>query len=243
MATRYGKGEDFSHSITDLMTSIAVVFVLLFLFFAQQQQEETEEKVGETERVMAQLLAALQEEFGPLLIDVSQRADDPLTLEVTLPERYRGSLTFQQNRRELLEPGRQLIDQIVPKLLGIVCSDQFQGRMDSIVVEGHSSSEGEEDWNVELSAMRATEALRYALRRAPSGPARNCFQNLAAASGRGAWHPKLVGGEEDRAASRRVVFRIRAKSFEQRFREDTGPENSFLEPGEPRVVKVLGATG
>ena len=69
MASRYGSGEDFSHAITDLMTSIAIVFVLLFLFFAQQQLEETEEKVSETERIMSQLLAALQEEFGPFDID------------------------------------------------------------------------------------------------------------------------------------------------------------------------------
>src|SRR5882724_10147522 len=108
MASRYGSGEDFSHSITDLMTSVAVVFVLLFLFFAQQQKEATEEKVSETERIMSELLAALHKEFGPFDIDVSRRDGDPLTLEVTLPERYRGSLTFLQNERALLDTGKSL---------------------------------------------------------------------------------------------------------------------------------------
>lgn len=240
MTARQSSREDFSHSITDLMTSIAVVFVLLFLFFAQQQKVETEEKVSETERLMDELLAALQEEFGAFDIDVSRREGDPLTLEVTLPEQYRGSLTFRQNEHSLLDTGKGLLDQIVPKLLGIVCSDHFASRMDSIVVEGHASTEGSEDRNVQLSAMRATETLLYSLDRTPEGTQRECFEQLAAASARGAWHPRLVDGREDRDASRRVVFRIRAKSFEQRFREKpTLEENVGQQPSEPLQAGVL----
>ncbi len=217
------------------MTSIAVLFVLLFLFFAQQQKAKTEEKVNQTAVMMNELLLALKKEFGLLSINVGQREGDPLTLEVTLPEQYRGSLTFNQNGRELQAAGRDLLDQVVPRLLGIVCSDRFRDRMDSIVLEGHSSTEGTQRWNVELSAMRATEALLYSLDRASEGAQRECFSNLAAASGRGSWHPtKLaITGEEDREASRRVVFRIRAKSFEQRFMEIPVPGDAAADAEQP----------
>ena len=107
---------------------------------------------------------------------MSRREGDPLTLEVTLPERYRGSLTFLQNEHALLNTGKDLLDQIVPKLLGIVCSERFVDRMDSIVVEGHASTEGKENWNVELSAMRATEALLYSLHMTPEGQATRVFR-------------------------------------------------------------------
>ncbi len=242
MTSRRSPGEDFAHSITDLMTSIAVVFVLLFLFFAQQQKQETEEKVSETERIMNELLVALQEEFGPFDIDVSQREGDPLTLEVTLPERYRGSLTFLQNQHTLLDAGRDLLDKIVPKLLGIVCSERFADRMESIVVEGHASTEGQSDWNVELSAMRATAALLYSLKGTPAGTQRECFKQRAAASGRGPWHPKLVAGEEDRVASRRVVFRIRAKSFEQRFQERPTPVEGAVGMAPSQEAGIVGGS-
>ncbi len=232
--------EDFSHSITDLMTSIAVIFVLLFLFFAQQQKKATEERVSETERTMSELLAALQNEFGSLEIDVARREGDPLSLEVTLPERYRGSLTFLQDERKLLDTGKALLDQIVPRLLGTVCSQRFADHMDSIVVEGHSSSEGKEDWNVDLSAMRATDALLYSLHRTVDETQLRCFENLAAASGRGAWHPKLVDGKEDKAASRRVIFRIRMKSFEQRFKEGLSHEADATRPLGPAEHKDAG---
>lgn len=228
MAKRQRSSEDFSHSITDLMTSIAVVFVLLFLFFAQQQREQTEEKISETKRFVDSLLARLHREFGPLGIEVAPREGDPLTIEVTLPEEFQGSLTFELNDAHLLPEGERLVAEIIPRLLHIVCEDEFVGRIDSIVVEGHASTEGTERRNVELSAQRATEVLLFALHLGDVVERRSCFEGLAAASGRGHWHPKMKprtdgsGEDEDRRASRRVVFRLRVKSFEQREALPTG---------------------
>lgn len=235
MATRHRSSEDFSHSITDLMTSIAVVFVLLFLFFAQEQRDKAEE----TKDTVTELLEALEEEFGKLEIDLARREGDPLTLEVTLPEGYGSSLNFAQNDATLLPPGKQLLDQIVPKLLHILCSDHFLRRMDSVVIEGHSSTEGKERRNVELSAERATAVLLYSLDTTADAHERRCLQNLVTASGRGAWHPKVkVSGEEDQEASRRVVFRMRVKSLEQR--EEPALPGDFSVPPAPLEAAALG---
>ncbi len=243
MAPRHGYSEDFSHAITDLMTSIAIVFILLFLFFAQQQQKETEDKVSETERFVTDLLEDLQKKLGSFEIDVLQKKGDPLTLEVTLPEHYQGSLTFRQNKSALLKAGENLLDGIVPELLKVVCSSKFKEGMDSIVVEGHASTEGSERRNVRLSTERATETLLYSLNGKLGSDHRMCFQDLAAASGRGAWHPKLFEGGEDREASRRVVFRIRVKSFEQRFREEPARDNGASDLVQPLEAGVLGVAG
>ena len=98
--------------------------------------------------------------------------------------------------------------------------------MDSVVIEGHSSTEGKEWRNVALSAQRATAVLLYSLDMTPETGERRCLRDLATASGRGAWHPKLKeSGNEDREASRRVVFRIRVKSLEQR--EEPVPQESL----------------
>lgn len=242
MPPRRSPAEDLSHSITDLMTSIAVIFILLFLFFAQQQRQETEEKISETDQLRTELLGELQDEFGPLNIDVSEREGDPLTIEVTLPEEYRGSLTFRRNMSNLLPEGRRLVSSIMPRLLSIVCQPRFRPRIDSVVVEGHASSEGKERWNVELSAQRATAVLLYSLDVIDDGELRLCLQELASASGRGSWHPKLdEDQEEDRAASRRVVFRLRVKSFEQRDEIDTGSTGE--DSAEPDGVREAARAG
>jgi outer membrane protein OmpA-like peptidoglycan-associated protein len=235
MASRHRVSEDFSHSITDLMTSIAVVFVLLFLFFAQEQRD----KAKETKDTVTELLEALEEEFGKIEIDLARREGDPLTLEVTLPEGYGSSLNFAQNDAALLPAGKELLDQIVPKLLRILCSDEFLPRMDSVVIEGHSSTEGKERRNVELSAQRATAVLLYSLDTTTAAHERRCLQDLVTASGRGAWHPKYrESGGEDPEASRRVVFRMRVKSLEQR--EERLAEEGLPPADEPSEASVLG---
>jgi len=237
MASRGGSGEDFSHAITDLMTSIAVIFVLLFLFFAQEQRNKAEE----TKDTVTELLEALENEFGKLEIDLARRKGDPLTLEVTLPEGYGNSLNFAQNDSTLLPPGREMLDLIVPKLLRILCSEAFRDRMDSVVIEGHSSREGKEWRNVELSAQRATAVLLYSLSTTQEVGERHCLQGLVTASGRGAWHPKISeSGEEDPEASRRVVFRMRVKSLEQR--EEAAPQEGLGLPPEPLEAGVMGVS-
>jgi outer membrane protein OmpA-like peptidoglycan-associated protein len=217
------------------MTSIAVVFVLLFLFFAQEQRD----KAKETKDTVTELLEAIEEEFGKLDIQLARREGDPLTLEVTLPEGYGNSLNFAQNDATLLPAGMELLDQIVPKLLRILCSDEFLPRMDSVVIEGHSSSEGKERRNVELSAQRATAVLLYSLDTTTAARERGCLQALVTASGRGAWHPKFKeSGGEDREASRRVVFRMRVKSLEQREELLVGDDRFLAD--EPLEARVFG---
>lgn len=237
MASKRGSGEDFSHAITDLMTSIAVIFVLLFLFFAQEQRNKAEE----SKDTVSELLQALEREFGRIEIGVTRRKGDPLTLEVTLPEGEGSSLNFAPNDSKLSVDGRNVVGLIVPKLLGVLCSDEFRNRMDSVVIEGHASTEGDEVRNVRLSGERATAVLLYSLEQAPGIEERLCLQSLVTASGRGAWHPKLKdSGEEDRTASRRVVFRMRVKSMEQR--EKDAPQSGGGQPRVPLEASVLGAS-
>jgi hypothetical protein len=44
----------------------------------------------------------------------------------------------------------------------------------------------------------------------------SCFVDFVSATGRGSAEPVEVTGKEDRSLSRRVVFKIRVKSLEQR---------------------------
>ena len=59
MAKSEHSAEGFGSSLTDLMTSIAVIFILLFLVFLQNQQEELASRERLTERTIERLFAQL----------------------------------------------------------------------------------------------------------------------------------------------------------------------------------------
>src|SRR5713226_3246704 len=57
-----------------------------------------------------------------------------------------------------------------------------------------------------------------------------CFLNLLSASGRGSSDPILKDGKEDPDRSRRVIFKIRVRSFEQREVQTSEAALSVLQP-------------
>jgi len=89
-------------------------------------------------------------------------------------------------------------------------------------VEGHTSSEGDEKANLRLSQARSISVVQESLdvldnsSEANSLANHKCFLDFVSATGRGSAEPIEVVGKEDRSLSRRVVFKIRVKSLEQR---------------------------
>jgi outer membrane protein OmpA-like peptidoglycan-associated protein len=102
------------------------------------------------------------------------------------------------------------------------CSAELKQGISSIVVEGHASSEGDEKLNLRLSQARSMSVVQDSLDvlDAPaSGDSQDdhkCFVDFVSATGRGSAEPIKVDGNEDKSLSRRVVFKIRVKSLEQR---------------------------
>ncbi len=90
------------------------------------------------------------------------------------------------------------------------------------MVEGHTSSEGDEKANLRLSQARSISVVQESLDVLDNGSESNslanhkCFLDFVSATGRGSAEPIEVVGKEDRSLSRRVVFKIRVKSLEQR---------------------------
>jgi outer membrane protein OmpA-like peptidoglycan-associated protein len=93
------------------------------------------------------------------------------------------------------------------------------------VVEGHTDSSGTDEYNWDLSQRRSMSVVRASLAvlsTQGSLDERSAFLRLLSASGRGsaelAYGP---GGQENPALSRRVVFKIRVRSFEQKTLSET----------------------
>jgi chemotaxis protein MotB len=146
-------------------------------------------------------------------------------LLVIVPE---GLLEFDVNESTIPLPGQSFLQEFTPKLMQTTCSSRFHDQIDSIVIEGHTDSTGGEAINLPLSQERSMEVVKQSLTILESATSENtttlreCFLGFVSASGRGSANPILeVNGTEDFARSRRVIYRIRLRSIEQRQQFET----------------------
>jgi outer membrane protein OmpA-like peptidoglycan-associated protein len=206
-------GSGISNSFIDLMTSLAVIFILLLcasLNNAQQQSETTRNSV------LAEVQRALKD-FAAGGMEVKSDPKDPLGLLILVPEDL---LAFQLDRADISSNGELFLKAFIPKLSRTVCSPRFVNEINSIVVEGHTDSSGTAQHNWELSQKRSMSVVRTSLSILNTDEMekeRTYFLRLLSASGRGS--AELVtgpGGTEDAPLSRRVVFKIRVRSLEQK---------------------------
>ena len=259
MAVHNTENTGLDSSLTDLMTSLAVIFILLLVAShnnKQQQLHVRQEQLNDTrsrfEAAQHQLHEAQQHTYNTrqnILVALHQalgifaaqgvRAEadprDPLGLLVLVPE---GLLEFAVNRDTIPAGGVAFLRRFTPTLASTICSESFRDELSTIVIEGHTDSSGSDTINLPLSQARSLAVVQESLTVLNSEPAlRTCFLTFLAASGRGSSEPFLdTTGKEDRARSRRVVFKIRVRSLEQRqLQEALGQSTSPAAARQPDV--------
>ncbi len=202
-----------SNSFTDLMTSLAVIFILLFCASLNNAQQE-----GPTTRnsVLAEMQKALKD-FVSGGIEVKSDPKDPLGLLILVPEDL---LAFKFDHADISPSGESFLKAFIPKLSRIVCLPQFSNEIHSIVVEGHTDSSGTARHNWDLSQKRSMSVVRTSLNILDQNGVKGekaAFLQFLSASGRGS-ADLIMGpsGEENSSSSRRVVFKLRFRSIEQK---------------------------
>ena len=228
-----------SSSLTDLMTSLAVIFILLLVAshnnkqqqvnISQQQldetrvrfeasQQELHEAQQQTHATRQNILLALRQAldvFSAQGVKADTDPRDPLGLLVLVPE---GLLEFAVNRDTIPVGGVTFLRHFTPKLAATICAETFRDEINTIVIEGHTDSSGSDAINLPLSQARSMAVVQESLALLQPDPTlRSCFLTFVSASGRGSSEPwRDLAGKEDKARSRRVVFKIRVRSLEQR---------------------------
>lgn len=209
------EGTGLASSLTDLMTSLAVIFILLLVAMLNNQRQQA----AETRNLVVSRLQTALEKFKLQGVEVKSDPKDPLVLLVIVPEDL---LKFEQGKSDIPISGFTFLQTFAPKFVSTACSTELRDGISSIVVEGHASSEGNESDNLGLSQRRSMAVIQQSLAvldgsKLPDESGNHkCFLSLISATGRGSAEPVYVNGEEDRPHSRRVVFKIRIKSLEER---------------------------
>jgi outer membrane protein OmpA-like peptidoglycan-associated protein len=202
-----------SSAFTDLMASLAVIFILLTVVFIRSASQASK-KAKETVRTQ------LAEVLGKNKLPLEQDLNDPLTLSVRVNESL---LKFALNSSALSGAGGEFLDGFFPALAAELCSEPTRSRLDAVVIEGHTDRSGESGPdgignNIRLSQNRSYSVLSRTLSSIRQDPALyECVLKLVLASGRGSSAPIELDGVYSADLSRRVEIKIRVKSNEQEY--------------------------
>lgn len=200
--------EHLSSSLTDLMTSLMVIFILLLLVFVQRS-------AGRDAAVADVLLAQLREEMKPMGFSKETIRQDPRdrnAILVVVPNRL---MNFELSQSMLGSDGEKFLKGYVPGFARTLCGSKFRDNIESVVVEGHTDStifvgytkEASQNKNLKLSQDRSMEVVKSMLANLEEkSDERTCLLDKLSASGRGERDPEATPD-----ASRRVIFRVRVK--------------------------------
>lgn len=194
-------------SIGDLMSALLMIFALL-LISALVQIADVAEK-SKNNRVM--IIKGLEDGFEAAGIDATP---NPETGDISITN----SVLFEQNDYRLKRDGEVFLDKFIPVYSEVVFQNKETAEeVVRIVVEGHSSSEGNFEHNMRLSVLRANSVFEYiSLMEFPNKP--DYLQKLLI-SGRGAIDSDQTTANE---ADRKVMFRFQFKG--QEFQKVVGQE-------------------
>lgn len=118
------------------------------------------------------------------------------------------TILFDVNEYAVSQEGKDLLRKFMKVYTFVLCHEKYSQYVSGMVIEGHTDSSGEYEYNVWLSQARADAVLEYILSD-ECGECPDSFRENITATGY-AWDQLVYdeNGEEDMDASRRVTFRF-----------------------------------
>jgi outer membrane protein OmpA-like peptidoglycan-associated protein len=200
-----------SSSLTDLMTSLMVIFILLLLVFVQRTG-------AKDPAAAARLLAELEKQLKPGAPDSPMIKQEQNRILLIAPERL---MSFESGSSALSDKGKGFLQQKLPAIAGILYDTRFRDGIESIVVQGHSDlqvfkglpPDESRNRNLELSQQRAMEVVKTALTDLKATPPeeQSWFVGKLSASGRG---QQDCSADDAQDECRKVIFVIRVRAID-----------------------------
>lgn len=203
-----------SSSLTDLMTSLMVIFILLLTIYLRNAQGEITEARSKTD----QMRDILNMQFQIFDIEgVEVRKLDHYNLVVVVPE---DKLQFESGQNRLDASAHVFLSRFTPALFDAFL--KFQDDVSLINVEGHADKKlrlvaGNQYFNWDLSQARASAVMRYMFDYNQRTDAVERFKSIALFGGRGDIECGHSADADEvlRKTCRTVKFKIRMKSSEE----------------------------
>lgn len=172
-----------------------------------EQQQKLDNIIG----VRTELVEALRNEFEDSDLHV---AVDEKTGAIT----FDSSILFSYNQSTLTPSGKKFLSEFLPRYTDILLSPKYRDYVSEILIEGHTDTEGNYLFNLELSQKRALSVAKYCLSDDSNILTEEQLEELKeviSATGRSFSNPVYKeDGSVDMEASRRVEFLFRLKDEE-----------------------------
>jgi outer membrane protein OmpA-like peptidoglycan-associated protein len=213
-----GKSNPFESSMTDLMISLALIFMLLLASVLLQITHKNEMEKRQSGQTRDELIEELSKELSRFKIETKRDDKDPLSLVIVVGEEH-NNLKFESDNSTLDEKDHEFLKKIIPIIMNLLY-EKYQNEIDSIRIEGYTDDDGNDWHNLKLSQKRALEVLLYSLSSELSMPieVKRFVIKTASINGRGETPDYLViqDGKINKDKSRRVEIKIKIKSQEQK---------------------------
>lgn len=189
-----------TNGVADLMTSLAVIFILLLAVYIARVDD------GTADPAPSRSTPTEIESIWDLRTSILE-AGGPSGLTVTVPN---AALKFDFGKSALLPSSEAFLSGAMPHYASMICGPGGED-VEAFVIEGYTDDLGDDVHNLRLSQERSFAVLAKSLEvvreRVPW--AYECFLQKATANGRGRQHLlRNETGYPDRDKSRRVIFKI-----------------------------------
>lgn len=152
--------------LSDLMTGLMMIFMLLTAMYMLRVEQTTTLIVQEHTKTKAELLRALQDTFKKDLKQWDAEFLGDMTLRFNNPD-----VIFSTGKADLKPEFKAILNKFIPKYIEILTDSKFKNTVKEIRIEGHTSpiwtgvSEEEAYFkNMELSQSRTRATLEYILK-------------------------------------------------------------------------------
>ncbi len=200
-------GNIFWITMTDLMTGLVLVFIVMFFYAYISSNMKQFEAALEQENATKEIQATLENEKINASVDPVSGVVKISDLEL-----------FEINSHKLSDKGKKYLDKFAPAYLNSLFNNDYMNKnIDKIVIQGHTDSQmfagkysEDEQYmkNMELSLKRAYEVANYMVNTPYNKINGNRLRKMTVVEGASYSDPVIVNGKEDYAKSRRVELKL-----------------------------------
>ncbi len=193
-------------TMTDLMTALVLVFIVLFFYTYMSSYYEKIQADLEQKKAAEALQTTLKEQ------NININVDSAGVVKISDLE------LFDVNSYELSDNGKEYLAKFSPAYLDSIFSNEYLNEnIDKIIIEGHTDSQtfagdysADEQYmkNMELSLKRAYEVANYMTNTPYNKENGNRLRKMIVVEGASFSSPVIEEGKEDFAKSRRVELKI-----------------------------------
>lgn len=192
------------------------------LILQQERLEEQEQLLGELKKLMGEQQAKLDNIIGIRadLIEDLKREFEHSDLSIKVDEQT-GAITmdsnilFAYNKDTLKDGGKEFIGEFMPRYVKILLGPKYREYISEVIIQGHTDTDGDYLFNLELSQQRAYSVAQYCLSKKSdflTDDEKESLENVLSTVGKSFSEPIYdEDGNVDAESSRRVeiLFRLR----------------------------------